>query len=419
MLTKLFVNYLIISVSISLVIIVLMISSPLLRKRYAAKWRSWIWMVLAICLLLPFNFSFEKSLISIQLPSGLEAFKKDSVLPNASPSEQTTIPASQSTTIATTQPMTERLNEQMNQSMTTPEAKQETETVSQTFSLIKLISFAWCVGAIVFWLYHFIGYYLFKRQALRWSSPIVNKHMEEIVIQLVEEMKVKASSISVLTSAKVPNPMLIGFNKPYIFLPHENYNDEQLEFILRHELIHHKRHDIIYKLLLIIVNGIHWFNPFVWFMVREANHEIEICCDDMVVQKQSLIYRKEYCRAILSAMQNGNVPNTALSTNFSGRKYEMKQRFMNVLSVKKKRNGIVPFCTVLLLIGAITILSACTNIVNGQSNNATSKPGNISSQSSNREENASKGNEDDIPGLLTKETAKLKDQNLLTNTTQQ
>lgn len=158
-----------------------------------------------------------------------------------------------------------------------------------------------------------------------------------------------------------------------------------------------------------MVKGIHWFNPLVWIMVRETNREIEICCDDMVVQKQNLTYRKEYCAAILSAMQSDKAPNTALTTSFSGRKNEMKQRFMNVLSIKKKRNGIVPFCTALLLIGAITILTACTSIVNGQSENAKSKQGNISTQSSNGEEKVSKGNEDGIPGLLTKETATIGD----------
>lgn len=222
MLTKLFVNYLIISLSISLVIIVLLVSSPLLRKQYAAKWRFWIWLVLAICLLLPFNFSFEKSLISIQLPSGLETLKTDSVLPDVFPSEQTRTPDSQSMTNTTSQSKTERLIEPiepMEQSITTSQSVQvqEEETASHTFTLIKLISFIWCTVAVVFWLYHFIGYYLFKNQALRWSSPIVNKHAKDIIKQIIEEMNVKASSIRVLISEKVTNPMLVGFNKPHIF----------------------------------------------------------------------------------------------------------------------------------------------------------------------------------------------------------
>lgn len=189
-------------------------------------------------------------------------------------------------------------------------------------------------------------------------------------------MNVKRS-LPVLTSETVPNPMLVGFRKPLLFLPHENYADEELEFILKHELIHFKRHDIGYKLLLLVVQAIHWFNPFVWLLTREAAREIEHYCDDTVVRNQSLICRKKYCEAILSAMQKKDMRSIALSTNFSGGKHTMRQRFVNILNMKKKRNGVVLFCAVLLLIGAIGLLAACTS-VNGQ--HSTLKPSTIYSK---------------------------------------
>lgn len=113
--------------------------------------------------------------------------------------------------------------------------------------------------------------------------------------QVYKEMKIKLS-ITVLISEKVPNPMLVGFYKPILFLPHDQYNDEELEFIFKHELVHYKRHDIVYKILLLIVHAIHWFNPFVWFMVRQAGREIEIYCDETVVGTRSLSYRKNIVR---------------------------------------------------------------------------------------------------------------------------
>ncbi|HIW35151.1 MAG TPA: hypothetical protein IAA29_20460 [Candidatus Paenibacillus intestinavium] len=57
----------------------------------------------------------------------------------------------------------------------------------------------------------------------------------------------------------------------------------------------------------------------------------------------------------------------------------MKQRFLNVLSIIKKRNGLVPLCKVLFLIGAIAILSACTN-TSSQNNNYTIKEGTVNSE---------------------------------------
>lgn len=164
--------------------------------------------------------------------------------------------------------------------------------------------------------------------------------------QVYKEMKIKLS-ITVLISEKVPNPMLVGFYKPILFLPHDQYNDEELEFIFKHELVHYKRHDIIYKILLLIVHAIHWFNPFVWFMVRQAGREIEIYCDETVVGTRSLSYRKKYCEAILSVIQNSDPRFLALSTNFSGGEISMKERFISILNTKKNETAslyFIPSC---------------------------------------------------------------------------
>lgn len=70
MITGLFTDFLVISVTISLVIIGLITLTPLLRKHYSAKLSYWIWLILTLRLLLPFNFSFTNPPVAIQLPEG-------------------------------------------------------------------------------------------------------------------------------------------------------------------------------------------------------------------------------------------------------------------------------------------------------------------------------------------------------------
>ena len=43
------------SVSVGLITVVLLAWTPFLNKRYAAKWKYWIWLFLAVRLLLPFS----------------------------------------------------------------------------------------------------------------------------------------------------------------------------------------------------------------------------------------------------------------------------------------------------------------------------------------------------------------------------
>lgn len=343
MLDRLFANYLNISLTTSLLILILLILTPLLRKHYTAKWMYWLWMILAVRLLLPINFSFPNSLVNIQIP----------------------VNSIMNTTTHRLAP-----SEQSDPSIATQPIHNIAEPAANSPSLFFILSMIWIIGVAFFFLYYAVGYYTFRKQALRWSKPIASEQVASRITSTMMEMSVP-SSVSILTSEKVPNPMLVGFRKPLLLLPHEQYADNELQFIIKHELVHYKRHDMLYKLLLLTVSALHWFNPFVWLLVREASREMELYCDDTVVTQQSLTYRKEYCEAILSAMQKPNPRFLPLSTNFSGGKNIMKQRFKAILSMKKKRNGLTLLSTIILVLG---VMAACTNVTNSSGD---LKPGTI------------------------------------------
>lgn len=53
MITNICVTFFEISVSISLMIVLVFKLAPFLNRRYAAKWKYWIWIVLALRLIIP------------------------------------------------------------------------------------------------------------------------------------------------------------------------------------------------------------------------------------------------------------------------------------------------------------------------------------------------------------------------------
>ena len=55
MMTNICLSFFEISISISLIIVLLLLLTPILNKRYAARWKYWIWIVLALRLLIPFG----------------------------------------------------------------------------------------------------------------------------------------------------------------------------------------------------------------------------------------------------------------------------------------------------------------------------------------------------------------------------
>lgn len=112
------------------------------------------------------------------------------------------------------------------------------------------------------------------------------------------------------------SPMIIGFLKPVLILPKEQYSAEKLYFILKHELVHLKRGDVYLKLLFVTANAVHWFNPLIWIMQKEAVIDMELSCDERVTQGADYAMRKAYTETLLSMLHRQYNRRTTLSTQF-------------------------------------------------------------------------------------------------------
>ncbi|WP_262808076.1 M56 family metallopeptidase [Clostridioides difficile] len=63
-------------------------------------------------------------------------------------------------------------------------------------------------------------------------------------------------------------PLTSGILKPRIILPKQmNYaNNQTLDFVLTHEMVHINSFDNLLKLFMLVALVVHWFNPLVWVM---------------------------------------------------------------------------------------------------------------------------------------------------------
>jgi hypothetical protein len=67
-----------------------------------------------------------------------------------------------------------------------------------------------------------------------------------------------------------------------------------------------------YKLLLLTVHVLHWFNPLVWLLRREAEEDLELVCDRETTRGQSFAEKQEYGGVILkTASEEDIVKETA------------------------------------------------------------------------------------------------------------
>ena len=88
-------------------------------------------------------------------------------------------------------------------------------------------------------------------------------------------------------SSLIDVPLTLGFLKPVILLPAamiSQLSPQQIEAILIHELGHIRRKDYLLHLLVTVLEGLFFFNPFSRLLIRELKKEREHCCDDLVLQ---------------------------------------------------------------------------------------------------------------------------------------
>jgi LCP family protein required for cell wall assembly len=222
------------------------------------------------------------------------------------------------------------------------------------------VAIVWLTGAFIYLSYHLLAYLHFQKRNKRWGILV----KQDELLTLLDELRIDLGirhQITLMKSKQVTSPILVGFVRPTIILPDTEFSKEQYSFILKHELIHYKHRDLYYKILLLIATALHWFNPLIHFMAFHANNDMELYCDEILVAHGDISYRETYSLTLLSVMKgNARTNNFLLSTSFSGKKKQVRNRFLQIMNAKPTRKGtpliVCLICTLLI----ISNLVACS-----------------------------------------------------------
>jgi hypothetical protein len=152
--------------------------------------------------------------------------------------------------------------------------------------------------------------------------------------------------------------MLVGIFRPRIVLPKRELTSLQLKGVLRHEMVHFRRKDILIKLLSVLTCAVHWFNPIVWLTRREISRACELSCDEAVITGLDAAGRQMYGDTLIlvAADDRSMRPTLAMGED----KRELKERLANIMKRKKHTKVAVTILVLLLVISAaaVTILGA-------------------------------------------------------------
>jgi bla regulator protein blaR1 len=110
--------------------------------------------------------------------------------------------------------------------------------------------------------------------------------------------------IPLIESPAVEAPLAVGLLDRRIVLPADfasRYSAGERRLALDHELVHHRRGDIWWNLLALLLLALNWFNPVAWFAFRAFRADQELACDAVVAGRSPLPERLDYARALVKS----------------------------------------------------------------------------------------------------------------------
>ena len=300
----LFQNILTASFHGSIVILVVMVLRLVLKKT-PKKFLCFLWLLAGIRLLMPFEIKSELSLQPAPEPIVQQMVQQEIIeLPPEVLTEY--LPQAPAPTEAVA-PILPIASEPAATEVVSPV---ETVTVQESSRIdwTRLIPWLWlCVASLflVYTAYSYIRLRLLVREAVKipggWECD------------------------------RIETAFILGFIRPRIYIP-MGLSKMVRKHILAHERTHLEKGDHWFKMIGFIALALHWFNPLVWIAYVLLCKDIEMACDERVVQFMELQERKEYSAALLNCSTN-KAHFAACPVAFG--EVSVKHRIKSVLKYKK------------------------------------------------------------------------------------
>lgn len=283
------------SLSGSVLILLLMLLRPLVRERVSKRWQYYIWLLVIVRLL---------------APVGALAPPAENGGPEGGAAPVLSLPG-----VGT---------EETDGALWSETAAAETAPEPDAFGTLwtavrENLWVIWLVGALALLVRKITAYQSFVRCLRAGWEPVDDPTLLDRAAEIGAEVGVKRP-VELYVNPLAASPLLLGDRRPRVVLPTAEMAEEDLRFVLLHELVHCRRRDVWYKWLVQITVCVHWFNPLVHWMGREVERLGELSCDEAVLRRLDGTERRAYGDALLRTVSAGggyqaDSPSPALGTD--------------------------------------------------------------------------------------------------------
>ncbi len=351
-----------INIVATLVIVLLCLLAGKIRKNYGAAWLKLMWLVLIVRMLIPYNFSLPTTEFRLFSTPGfeqeadvtsdgtIEIISEEAIQENPQPS------------VSLDDESGTEMHEQVvsEPNLFVPEAYEEGNLQNKSsFRYTDILLYVWIAGIAVTGLYHLVIYVMLRQNYLRGLQPVHNEHLQAQItsLQIKYLGKVKLTAYE---SDKVDTPLLTGLLHPKLIIPvtKSEWNAEELELVIAHELCHYRMKDLWLKQLMLLVTCVNWFNPAVYLMKKHFYHDMELVCDAHVMRGRSNDEKEAYAKILMSYAGKNRRNYTFMSGLAAGKKLT-KNRIQHIWEDGRKKKGVVVFICILVALLGISLFVSC------------------------------------------------------------
>ena len=305
----LFLKILNMSITASWLILAVVLARLLLKK--APKWVfCLLWGLVAIRLVCPFSLESSLSLIPSRetIPANIEMQQKPVIDSGITIIDETVNPI-----------ITESF---------TPSPENSANPLQ---IVIPFVAIVWITGVFIMLVYALISFLRLKGMVR--VSVSVGKQ-----IRACDEVK---------------SPFILGVFRPIIYVP-SSLSDETLDYVIRHEMAHLRRHDHWWKPLGFLLLAVYWFHPLCWIAYILLCRDIEMACDERVVRDMGKSDIAAYSQALLDC----SMPRrTIAACPLAFGEGNVKTRIKSVLNYKKPAFWIIAAALVVCAALAVFLMT--------------------------------------------------------------
>lgn len=224
-------------------------------------------------------------------------------------------------------------------------------------SFIRIICLIWIAGIIVQSYRFVISNRKIRRFVLSCGKDVTNTELYKTALS---KITFQFREVRIFEVPGLRTPVIYGNATPYILLPQGmECDEEELVYILKHEISHYKHHDLLIKFGIQLLTTIFWWNPFGYHLNKQISIMLEMRIDDSVTNMDDgEVYR--YLATLLTNADDQENPRQDPMANVislaRGDEKILTKRFKMLLEQKRKKNKALNLLLI-FIVGSIYVSS--------------------------------------------------------------